>query len=329
MDRRTFVASTGAALLGLSPNLRAEGQATPRHIGFLAASSRVGAEDFLGLLRPELQKLGWTDGQNLKLLEPRAVAGDFARLTSEASELVAQGPDLILVQSVPATRALMQATKSIPIVMISVGNPVDLGIVANFVRPGGNVTGSSFLANEYSGKLLQFLKEAAPRLRSVAVFYIPANEHAPQWFKKVSADAEALGMRAQRVDIVGPGDFEAAFAAIRGASTESILIPPEPLIQSNRDTIGSFAQTHRLPLVAVGASSNLPASGLIAFGPARGEFAQLSARYVDRILKGAKPGDLSIEQPSLFNLVINLKTAKALGLTIPQTLLQRADEVIQ
>jgi len=329
MDRRTFVASTGAALLGLSPNLRAEGQATPRHIGFLAASSRVGAEDFLGLLRPELQKLGWTDGQNIKLLEPRAVAGDFARLTSEASELVAQGPDLILVQSVPATRALMQATKSIPIVMISVGNPVDLGIVANYVRPGGNVTGSSFLANEYSGKLLQFLKEAAPRLRSVAVFYIPANEHAPQWFKKVSADAEALGMRAQRVDIVGPGDFEAAFAAIRGASTESILIPPEPLIQSNRDTIGSFAQTHRLPLVAVGASSNLPASGLIAFGPARGEFAQLSARYVDRILKGAKPGDLSIEQPSRFNLVINLKTAKALGLTIPQTLLQRADEVIQ
>ena len=329
MDRRTFVASTGAALLGLSPNLRAEGQATPRHIGFLAASSRVAAEDFLGLLRPELQKLGWTDGQNIKLLEPRAVAGDFARLTSEASELVAQGPDLILVQSVPATRALMQATKSIPIVMISVGNPVDLGIVANFVRPGGNVTGSSFLANEYSGKLLQFLKEAAPRLRSVAVFYIPANEHAPQWFKKVSADAEALGMRAQRVDIVGPGDFEAAFAAIRGASTESILIPPEPLIQSNRDTIGSFAQTHRLPLVAVGASSNLPASGLIAFGPARGEFAQLSARYVDRILKGAKPGDLSIEQPSRFNLVINLKTAKALGLTIPQSLLLRADEKIE
>ena len=329
MDRRTFVAITGGALLGLSPNLRAEGQATPRHIGFLAASSRVGAEDFLGLLRPELQKLGWTDGQNIKLLEPRAVAGDFARLTSEASELVAQGPDLILVQSVPATRALMQATKSIPIVMISVGNPVDLGIVANYVRPGGNVTGSSFLANEYSGKLLQFLKEAAPRLRSVAVFYIPANEHAPQWFKKVSADAEALGMRAQRVDIVGPGDFEAAFAAIRGASTESILIPPEPLIQSNRDTIGSFAQTHRLPLVAVGASSNLPASGLIAFGPARGEFAQLSARYVDRILKGAKPGDLSIEQPSRFNLVINLKTAKALGLTIPQSLLLRADEKIE
>ena len=328
ISRRTFVVITGGALLGWSLDMWAQGQAAPRRIGFLSAFARSEIEALLSELRPELEKLGWTDGRNIVLLEVRTTEGRNERLPSMAAELVAQGPDLILVQSVPATRALMQATKSIPIVMIGVGNPVELGIVANFVRPGGNVTGSSFLANEYSGKLLQFLKEAAPRLRSVAVFYIPANEHAPQWFKKVSADAEALGMRAQRVDIVGPGDFEAAFAAIRGASTESILIPPEPLIQSNRDTIGSFAQTHRLPLVAVGASSNLPASGLIAFGPARGEFAQLSARYVDRILKGAKPGDLSIEQPSRFNLVINLKTAKALGLTIPQTLLQRADEVI-
>jgi putative ABC transport system substrate-binding protein len=157
----------------------------------------------------------------------------------------------------------------------------------------------------------------------------PANEHAPQWFKKVSADAGALGMRAQRVDIVGPGDFEAAFASIRSANTKSILIPPEPLIQSNRDAIGHFTQTHGLPLDAVGGSSNLPASGLIAYGPTRNEYAHLAARYGDRILNGAKPGDLSIEQPTRFNLVINLKVAKALGVTIPQTLLQRADEVIQ
>ena len=178
MDRRTFVALAGGALLGLSPNLRAQGQAPPRRIGFLSAFPRAGAEDFLSQLRPELEKLGWTDGRNIKLLEPRSVAGDYARLPSEANELVAEGPDLILVQTVPATRALMQATKSIPIVMIGVGNPVELGIVAGFVKPGGNVTGSTFLANEYSGKLLQFLKEAAPRLRSVAVFSIPANEHA-------------------------------------------------------------------------------------------------------------------------------------------------------
>jgi putative ABC transport system substrate-binding protein len=307
----------------------AQGQVTPRRIGTLSAFPLAAVEAFLGQLRPELEKLGWTDGRNIVLLEPQTTVGDNARLPSVAALLVAQGPDLILVQSVPATRALMQATKSIPIVMIGVGNPVELGIVAGFVKPGGNVTGSSYLANEYAGKLLQLLKEAVPRLRSIAVFVVPTNEHAAQWFKKMSADAEALGMRAQRVDILGPGDFEAAFAAIRSASTESILIPPEPLIQSNRDAIAGFAQTHRLPLAAVGVSRNLPASGLIAYGPTRDEYAHLAARYVDRILKGAKPGDLSIEQPTRFNLVINLKAAKALGLTIPQSVLQRADEVIQ
>jgi hypothetical protein len=138
---RAFVVIIGGGALGLSLNLRAQGQATPRRIGLLAASARAGAEDFLGLLQPELQELGWTEGRNLKLLEPRAVAGDFARLPSEARELVAQGSDLSLVQSVPATRALMPATKSIPIVMIGVGTPVEPGIVAGFVTPGGNVTG--------------------------------------------------------------------------------------------------------------------------------------------------------------------------------------------
>jgi len=329
MDRRTFVAIAGGALLGLSSSLRAQGQATTRRIGFLSGFPRADMEDFLSLLRPELEKLGWIEGRNIAFLEPRTTGGDNTRLPSMTAELVAQGPDLILVATAPATRALMQATKSIPIVMVGVGNPVELGIVAGFVKPGGNVTGSSYLANEYAGKLLQLLKEAVPRLRSIAVFVVPTNEHAAQWFKKMSADAEALGMRAQRVDILGQGDFEAAFAAIRSASTESILIPPEPLIQSNRDAIASFAQTHRLPLAAVGVSRNLPASGLIAYGPTRDEYAQLAARFVDRILKGAKPGDLPIEQPTRFNLVINVKAAKALGLTIPQALLLRADEVIQ
>jgi putative ABC transport system substrate-binding protein len=284
-------------------------------------------EAFLSQLRPELEKLGWIDGRNIVFLEPRTAGGDNARLQSLASELVAQGPDLILVSTVPATRALMQATKSIPIVMVGVGNPVDLGLVAGFVKPGGNVTGSSYLANEYILKLLQLLKEAAPRLRSVAVFVNPSNEAAAPLVKQMRA--ESYGMQAQIVEVSSPGDFEAAFAAIRRANTESILLIPEALIQSKRDAIADFAQTHWLPLAVVGGSRVLPASGLIAYGPTRDEYARLAARYVDRILKGAKPGDLSIEQATRFNLVINLKTAKALGLTIPQALLLRADEVIQ
>ena len=231
------------------------------------------------------------------LLEPRTAEGDNARLPSLAGELVAQSPDLILVQTVPATRALMQATKSIPIVMVGVGNPVDLGIVASYVKPGGNVTGSSFFADEYILKLLQLLKEAAPRLRSVAVFINPSNEAAPPLVKQLRVDTQALGMQLQIVEVSDKGDFEAAFAVIRRANTESILLIPEPLIQSKRDTIAGFAQTHGLPLANVGPSHRLPASGLIGYGPTRDEGARLAARYVDRILKGAKPGDLAIEQP--------------------------------
>lgn len=328
MKRRTFVAFSGGALLGPSAGLRAQSTKTHR-VGFLATYSRANAESFLSLLRPHLEQLGWIDGRNIVLLAPRTIGGDDNRQSSEISELVAERPDLILVQGVPATRALIHATKSIPIVMVGVGNPVELGIVSDFARPGGNVTGLSYLANEYSGKVLQFLKEAAPRLRSVAVFINPTNEHAAQFFKKMNADAEALGMRAQRIDILGASDFEPAFAAIRSAGMESLFIAPEPLIQSNRAAIGAFAQTHRLPLVTVGVSSVLPAGGLLAYGPGRNEYAHLAARYVDRLLTGAKPGDLAIEQPTRFDLVINLKTAKALGLTIPHALLLRATELIQ
>jgi putative ABC transport system substrate-binding protein len=329
MDRRTFVAITGGALFGLSPNLWAQGQVTTRRIGYLSAFPRAEVEGLLSLLRPELEKLGWTDGRNIVLLEPRTTEGRNERLPSAANELVAQGPDLILVQTVPATRALMQATKAIPIVMIAVGNPLEIGIVADLRNPGGNVTGSSYLADESIRKLLQLLREAAPRLRSVALFVNPSNQAAAPLVKQVRADTAAYGMRAQIVDVSGPGDFESAFAAIRRENTESILLPPEPLIRSNRDAIASFAQTSGLPLAVTGSSRFLPASGLISYGPTTIQYAQITARYVDRILKGAKPGDLPIEQPTKFELVINMKTAKALGLTIPQSLLQRADEVIQ
>jgi putative ABC transport system substrate-binding protein len=300
-----------------------------RRIGFLSPFARADIEDFLGLLRPELERLGWADGRNIVLLEPRTTEGATDRLPAVAAELVAQAPDLILVQSVPASRALMQATKAIPIVMAGVGNPVEYGIVASYRKPGGNVTGSSFLANEYTSKLLQLLKEAVPRIQSVAFLSNPSNETAAAFVRQLQADALAYGIQLQVVDVSGKGDFEAAFVAIRHANTQSILLPPEALIQANREVVAAFAQAHGLPLAVVGGSRALPASGLIAYGPTRGEYQRLAARYVDQILKGAKPGDLPVEQPTRFHLVINLKTAKALGLTIPQTLLQRADEVIQ
>jgi putative ABC transport system substrate-binding protein len=300
-----------------------------RRIGILSAFRRADAEGLANRVRPELDKLGWTDGRNIVILEPRVAEGSNERLPALAAELVAQTPDLILVQSAPATRALMQATKSIPIVMVAVGNPVEYGFVTDFRRPGGNVTGSTFLADESIRKLLQILKEASPRLRSVAVFANPTNEAAAPMVKQIRADAVAIGMRAHVVEVSRPEDFEEAFAAIRRENTESILLPPEALISSKRDAIADFAQRQGLPLAVVGSSRALPASGLIAFGPTTAQYATITARFVDKILKGARPGELPIEQPSTFELVINNKTAKALGLTIPQPLLARADEVIQ
>ena len=329
MDRRTFVAVTGGFLLGLAPSRGAQGQAATRRIGMLSAFARAEVEAFLALLRPELEKLGWTEGRNIAFLELRTTEGRNERLPSMAGELVAEGPDVILVQSVPATRALMQATKSIPIVMVGVGSPVELGLVADYRRPGGNVTGASYLADESARKLLQLLKEAAPRLRSVAVLANPTNDAAAAYVRQMRADAAALGMQAQIVDVSGPDDFEAAFAAIRRANAESISLPPEPLIRSKRGAIADFAQAHGLALAVVGSSRYLPAGGLISYGPTTAQYAQMAAGYVDRILKGAKPGDLPVEQPSRFELALNLKTAKALGLTIPPALLQRADEVIR
>ena len=313
----------------MSTGLRAQGTGKTRRIGFLSLYTRGDMETFLSQIRPELKELGWVNGRNIDVLEPRTTEGRNEGLPAAAAELVAQGPALILVQTLPATRALMQATTSIPIVMVGVGNPVELGLVADYRRPGGNVTGSSFMANEYAAKLLQVLKEAAPRLRSVALFTNPSNEAAVQFVKQMRADAVALGMQVQVLEVRGNDDFEPAFAVIRSASTQSILIPPEPLILSKRDAIAAFAQTHALPLAVVGRSRFLPAGGLVAYGPAPEEYAQLAVRYIDQILKGAKPGDLAIEQTTRFNLAINLKTAQALGLTIPQSLIVQANELIQ
>ena len=329
IDRRAFMSVAGGILLVQSIATHAQGQITKRRIGFLSTSARVDAEFFLNLLRPELDKLGWTDGRNVVVLEPRTAEARNERVPSLAAELVAQSPDLILAQGIPSTRALMQATKSIPIVMIGVANPVELGIVTDYRKPGGNVTGSCFLAHETGRKLLQLLKEAAPRVRSVAIFDNPTNELAATFLKGMQANSVALGMRPQVLEVSVPGDIEPAFAAIRRENTESIIITPEPLIRSKGEVIAEFAQRHGLPLVAIGNRRVLPTTGLMSYGPTSAQYAQITARYIDRILKGVKPGDLPVEQPARFELVINMKAAKALGLTFPQSLLSRADEVIQ
>jgi putative ABC transport system substrate-binding protein len=316
-------------LFGLARGLRARVAPAPRRIGVLSPYARADGEALLALVRQELEKLGWTDGGNIAFLEPR-LGISTASLPAAAAEIVAQGPDLVLVQSAPATRALMQATKAIPVVMVAVGDPVEYGMVANYARPGGNVTGSSYLVHESSLKTLQLLKEAAPRLRSVAMFVNPGNEgNSLKRIKRTHADVAAMAMELQVVEVKGAGDFVGAFAAIEQERAESILLPPEPLILSNRDAIGAFALAHRLPLAVVASSRFLPSGGLFSYGPSRAQYAEFAARYVDRIFRGANPGELPVEQPARFELAINLRTAGAIGLTIPPTMLVLADKVIR
>jgi putative ABC transport system substrate-binding protein len=328
MIRRRCVARAAATGLVCAAAPSAWGQAAPRRIVFLTVFARADAAPFLDQIRAELRRLGWADGRD-PTLELRTTEGRNELLGAAAAEIVAQAPDLLLVQTIPAARALKQATQTIPIVMISVGNPVEQGLVADYRRPGGNITGSAYPAEEAQRKLLQLLTEAVPRLRSVAYFTNPSNDAAAPMIRLARADSAALGLQAQFVEVSRQADFEAAFAAIRRAGSEAILLPPEPLILSQRQAIADFAQAQHIPIAAIGTARGVPASALLAFAPSRAEFVSIAARQIDRILKGTQPGELPIEQPKRFELRLNQRTARALGLTLPPALLLRADEVIE
>jgi putative tryptophan/tyrosine transport system substrate-binding protein len=213
--------------------------------------------------------------------------------------------------------------------MVGVGDPVAYGLARSYAEPGGNVTGSHFPAHQASGKTLELLKEIAPRIASVAVFGDQTSEAAELYGKEVRAAGKLLGLRIDLLDVKTAVDFESAFAAILRQRTESLMLPPNPLMRSHRGVVAEFAGQYRLPLAIVGSTQFLGPDVLLTFAPSLGQYPLMTARYVDRILRGAKPATLPIEQPTKFELGINLKTAKALGLTIPQPLLLRADEVIQ
>jgi len=326
-DRRRVV-TCALAVLAWAAGARAWGQAGPRRVAYLTVFPRADTEVFLGIIRAELHKLGWDDGRQITF-DLRSTEGRNDSLPAVATEMVAQAPDLLLVQTLPATRAVIQATKTIPIVMVGVGNPVEHGLVADYRRPGGNVTGSVFPADESTRKLLQLLKEAVPRLRSVALFANPSNEAAAPMAKLLQADAAPMDVQLQVVEVKAKSDFEAAFAAIRSAKMQAIVLPPEPLIVSHRDAIGEFARSQGVPMAAVGRAGSLQSGALLAFAPSQNDIAQIAARQVDRILKGAKPGEMPLEQPTRFELRLNQRVARALGVTMPQAMLLRADEVME
>jgi putative ABC transport system substrate-binding protein len=277
--------------------------------------------------RQGLHELGYVEGRNIQI-ESRWAEGNYDRLPGLAADLVRLKVDVIVTYGTPAAQAAKGATGTIPIVMAAIIDPVASGLVTSLARPGGNITGQSMMSPDLAEKQLQILKELVPKTSRVAVLHNPANPgNAPQ-VRHAQDAARALGVRLQILGARGPSEIDSAFAAMTAEQAGAVIVLVDAILQSNRARIADLAARHRLPAV-YGLHEYAEAGGLLAYGPNRLDMFRRAATYVDRILKGAKPGDLPVEQPSTFTLVINLKTAKALGLTIPPSLLLRADQVIE
>ena len=277
-----------------------------------------------------LTELGYIEGRNI-VIEYRAADGKIERLPGLATELVGLKVDLIVALATPAGRAAQQATTTIPIVVTAMGDPVRDGLVASLARPGGNITGTTFLGPELVPKRLSFLRELLPTISRVAVLWHPGAFSEPtirEMLNEVAQAARTLGVQLQLVEVRSADEFDHAFTTMVGARAEALFQFPSTLFFNERRRIVDLAARHRLPAM-FNAREFVQLGGLIAYGANLAELNRRAAAYVDRILKGAKPFDLPIEQPTKFELFINLKTAKALGLAVPDRLLVGADEVIE
>jgi putative ABC transport system substrate-binding protein len=275
-------------------------------------------------LRQGLRDLGYVEGKNF-VFEYRYAEGRSERLPGLAADLVRLKVDLIIAPG-DVAKVAREATGTIPIVMMSSDDPVRAGYVASLARPGGNVTGVTFIFDELAGKRLELLKEAVPAITRVAVLWNPT--HVDNEFQEMQAAARTLGLQLQSLELRAPSDLDGAFQAASRGRAEALTVTPSRLTAFLRTRIVALAAKGRLPVIS-GWREFAEAGGLLTYGPNRSEGARRAAAYIDKILKGAKPADLPVEQPTRFELVVNLKTAKALGLTIPQSIMVRADQVIQ
>ncbi len=297
-----------------------------RRIGIL----RPGAppDPYVEAFREGLRELGYVEGQSIAI-EYRWAEGKLERLPDLAADLARLKVDVIVTATTPGVQAARRATSTIPIVMAAVGDPVGTGLIASLARPGGNITGLSLLSPELSGKRLELLKEAVHKLSPVAVLWNSASPAMILSFRETQTAAQVLGVSLQSWEVQGdPQDFARAFSMVSKERPHALLVVLDPFTILHRSRIVELAAKHRLPAMYE-IRAFVEAGGLMSYGPSVPDMYRRAATYVDKILKGAKPADLPVEQPTKFELVINLKTAKALGLTIPPSVLIRADEVIQ
>ena len=297
-------------------------------IGYLGTGSGTANPHLREAFRQGLRELGRVEGQNF-VIEYRFAEGRLDRLLDLATELVRLKVDVIAASPTPAALAAKNATGTIPIVGMSLTHPVELGLIASLARPGGNVTGLSYsVSPDIFGKDLELLKEVVPKVRRVAVLSNPDSPARPLTISNIKGAAQSLGLQLLLVEARGPGDFDGAFAAMAKEPVGALLVVQDPAFISHRARLADLAVKNRLPSIFT-QREDAEAGGLMSYGPSLADMYRRAATYVDKILKGAKPADLPVEQPTKFELVINLKTAKALGLTIPPVLLLWADQVIE
>lgn len=316
-----LLALTGAQLAGAQP------AGDVRRIGYLSNTTPTGNRVLLDGFVEGLRDRGWIEGRNIAI-EYRWADGRPERLPGLAEELVRLKVDVIVALGTPPSLAAMKATHTIPIVMVSAADPVRLGLVASLARPGGNVTGTSFdVGLEVFGKQLELFKEALPRLRRVAILSNAGNPAQEIAVGNVKAAAQPLRLQLQHLPVHRPTEFDAAFVAMRNKHADGLLVLVDAFFNMHRARVAELAAKNRLPSM-FGFREFADAGGLMSYGPSASDIVRRAAGFVDRILKGARPADLPVEQPTRFELVINLRTAKAVGVSVPQRLLLRADQVI-
>ena len=326
MDRRTFL---GVLAIGLAP-LAADAQqpaAQAYRIGVLASSRPTAPSPLWEAFLSELYERGYLEGQNL-VVERRYSEGQNERFPDLAAELVRLKVDVIVSGFGSGVRAAQRATATIPIVMAGVGDPVAAGFVASLARPGGNITGVTGQAVDLTPKIVQTVKETMPRTARIAYLIEASNTNRERYVRELDSGAQVLGLRPAVVLVQGPEDLADRLNSILADRPDALIVHGGPLAYRNMADILGFAARHRLP-TAHDDRTFVLAGGLLSYGPNYADLLRRAAVYVDKILRGAKPADLPVEQPTKFELLINLKTAKALGLTIPPAVLARADEVIQ
>jgi putative tryptophan/tyrosine transport system substrate-binding protein len=328
ISRRDLLVVLGASALSAPLACFAQPQDKVWRIGMLETVSPELNAANLAAFRQALRELGYVEGRNL-VIEYRSADGRSERFPGLAAELVGLKVDLIVARGTPASLASKNATRTTPVIMTAAGDPVDTGLVPSLAHPGGNVTGLSSVAINLEAKRLGLLRELVPGMARIAALYdMSSRPGNPLQWKEIETAARALGVQPQLLDARKPEDLGPAFDAASRQRADGLVVGQQGLFQANRQLIVELAAKHRLPAI-YRSMDFIEAGGLMAYGPSYPDLYRRAASYVDKIFRGAKPSDLPIEQPTKFELIINLKTAKALGLTIPPPLLLRADEVIQ